>query len=94
MTTETEKPKKSLLARIVSMEGAMAAFGLYELYSGLIYGEELQIFWGVMILAGLCILIAVRRRDWKKHWEEMEALNANRSKSPNTEQTDTTPTEK
>lgn len=94
MTTETEKPKKSLLARIVSMEGAMAAFGLYELYSGLIYGEELQIFWGVMILAGLCILIAVRRRDWKKHWEEMEALNANRSKSPNTKQTDTTPTEK
>ena len=68
-----EQTRRPLLARIISLEGAMAAFGLYSLATGLMDGQELQIFWGVMILAGLCILTAVRRRDWKKHWEEMEA---------------------
>jgi hypothetical protein len=94
MTATSEKPRRSLLARIISIEGAMAAFGLYSLVSGLRSGEVLQIFWGIMILGGLCLLIAVRRRDWKRHWEEMETLSANRSQSPPPEQTDTTPTEK
>jgi len=65
----TEKPKRSLLARIVSLEGAMAAFGLYSLGSGLWQGELIPIFWGVTILVGLVVLVAVRRRDWQKHWE-------------------------
>ena len=82
----TEIPKKSLLARIVSLEGAMAAFGMYSLVSGLFItadSEEsaTQIFWGIMILCGLGLLIAVRRRDWKRHWEEMEAAAAARSRS-------------
>ena len=84
----TEKPRKSLLARIVSLEGAMAAFGLFSLVIGLWEGEVLQIFWGVMILTGLCVLILVRRRDWKKHWEEMEAISAARLKRTHPEHTD------
>ena len=96
MTTE-EKPKRSPLGRIISIEGAMAAFGLYSLLSGLLAADEeasLRIFWGVMILGGLCILIAVRRRDWKKHWAEMEAEMAAREKAASSEQPDTTRTEK
>ena len=81
--------KRPLLARIISLEGAMAAFGLYSLVTGLMEGQELQIFWGVMILAGLCILIAVRRRDWKKHWEEMDAVMSERSRPTPPEQSDT-----
>ena len=88
--TSPEKPKRPLLARIISLEGAMAAFGLYSLVTGLRDGEEIQIFWGAMILIGLCILLAVRRRDWQKHWEEMEAISAARLKRSSPEHTDTT----
>jgi hypothetical protein len=93
MTSTAEKPKRSLLARVISLEGAMAVFGLYSLYSGLVVGETLQIFWGVMILGGLCILIAVRRRDWKKHWAEVEAEAAARVRPAPPEHDDTTRTE-
>lgn len=91
--TSSEKPKRPLLARIISLEGAMAAFGLYSLVDGLRNSEEIQIFWGGMILVGLGVLIAVRRRDWKKHWEEMEAISEARMKRNAPEHTDTTPKE-
>jgi hypothetical protein len=74
--TNHRKPPKPLLARILSLEGAMAAFGLYSLGSGLLQEELMSVFWGVMILVGLGILIAVRRRDWKQHWEAMEQQHA------------------
>lgn len=98
MNTPSEKPKKPLWSRIISLEGAMAAFGLYSLISGLLItadSEEAatQIFWGIMILCGLGLLIAVRRRDWKKHWEEMEAIAAARSRSTPQDNTDTNRTE-
>lgn len=94
MTTNPEKPGKPLLARIISLEGAMAAFGLYSLISGLLNEEALQIFWGIMILGGLCLLIAIRRRDWKKHWEEMDAISAARLQASSRESDDTNQTEK
>ena len=74
--------KRPLLARIISLEGAMAAFGLYSLVTGLLDGQDLQIFWGVIILAGIGILIVVRRRDWQKHWEEMESVWSKQSPTP------------
>jgi hypothetical protein len=77
--TTNERGGRSLLARIFSLEGAMAAFGLYSLGSGLQNDEPLWIFWGVMILVGLGVLMQVRRRDWKKHWEELEAEAAARA---------------
>lgn len=76
----TKQGARPLLARIFSLEGAMAAFGLYSLGTGLYYGETLWIFWGVMILAGLGLLMLVRRRDWQKHWEEMEAEQLRRTR--------------
>lgn len=63
------KSDRPLLARIISLEGAMATFGLYSLGSGLWQGELIPIFWGVIILAGLIVLAVVRRRDWQQHWE-------------------------
>ncbi len=79
MTTSNQS-KRSLPARIISLEGAMGAFGLYSLGTGLYYGEILWTFWGVMILTGLTLLVLVRRRDWKKHWEAMDAEVAARSR--------------
>lgn len=64
--------QRPLLARLISLEGALAAFALFSLGSGLVRSSLLPIFWGVMILAGLVALSVVRRRDWKKHWEELE----------------------
>ena len=86
----TEHSKRPLLARIISLEGAMAAFGIYSLFTGLRDGQELHIFWGAMILVGLCSLIAVRRRDWKKHWEEMEAISEARMKAKGQEHPENT----
>lgn len=54
------------------MEGLFGAFALFSLSTGIWRGELTQIFWGLVILAGLVILIAVRRRDWKQHWSAME----------------------
>jgi hypothetical protein len=65
----TGKPARPLLARIISLEGAMAAFGLYSLGSGLWQGDLIPIFWGVTILVGLVVLAAARRRDWQQHWQ-------------------------
>jgi hypothetical protein len=58
--------------RIFSLEGALAAFGLFSLGSGLWQGELMPAFWGVTVLTGLVILVAVRRRDWQKHWQDVE----------------------
>ena len=69
--TETQQRGRTPLSRIFSLEGAMAAFGLYSLGTGLWYGEVVWIFWGGTILAGLGLLSLVRRRDWQKHWEEL-----------------------
>jgi len=57
--------------RILSLEGVLAAFGLYSLVSGLMRGEATAIFWGIMILCGMVALHFVRRKDWAKHWEEV-----------------------
>jgi hypothetical protein len=73
MTTTNRRTGRPLLARIFSLEGAMAAFGGYSLGAGLWYGEVIWIFWGGSILAGLTLLTLVRRRDWGKHWEELAA---------------------
>jgi len=90
----TEQQKRPLWARIISMEGAMAAFGIFSLVSGIKEGNELYIFWGVMILTGLSLLVLVRRRDWKKHWEEMEAEQARRAKPRPSPHSDTNCEEK
>lgn len=75
MNTST-KPERPLLARILSMEGALAAFGLYSLISGLWQGDLIPVFWGVTILVGLVVLMLVRRRDWKRHWELVAKQNS------------------
>ena len=70
---EPQPPHQPRRWRIFSLEGALAAFGLFSLGSGLWQGELMPAFWGVTVLTGLVILVAVRRRDWQKHWQDVEA---------------------
>jgi hypothetical protein len=34
----------------------------------------MSIFFGVFILCGAVALYFVKKKDWKKHWEEQEAI--------------------
>jgi len=70
--TEPQPQRRPRRWRILSLEGALAAFGLFALGSGLWQGELMPAFWGVTVLTGLVILVAVRRRDWQKHWQDVE----------------------
>lgn len=71
--TTTSDPRRPILARLLSMEGLFGAFGLYSLGTGLWRGEAMPLFWGATILLGLGVLAAVRRRDWQRHWHDLEA---------------------
>lgn len=67
-----EKEKISVLGRLFSLEVFLFFMGMVCLVSGLITGELIQLFWGVMITVGSVVLYFVRKKDWKKHWEEQE----------------------
>jgi hypothetical protein len=69
---ESQPQRRPRRWRIFSLEGALAAFGLFSLGSGLWQGELMPAFWGVTVLTGLVILVAVRRRDWQQHWQDVE----------------------
>lgn len=82
--TETTPGKRPFPFRIFSLEGLFGAFALFSLSAGLWRGEIMPIFWGVTILTGLTILLTVRRRDWKKHWAEMDRLSDSRRETDRT----------
>lgn len=71
---ENEKQQKSLIAKIISMETLIFLVGLFSLGSGFYRNEPMQYFWGGMIISGSIALHFVRKKDWKKHWEEQEAM--------------------
>ena len=56
------------------METLILLAGLFSLGSGYYTGEPMQYFWGGMILTGAVALHFVRKKDWKKHWEEQEEM--------------------
>jgi flagellar biosynthesis component FlhA len=68
-----EKQEISLIGRLFSMEALLILMGLFSLVSGIRSGKAVQIFWGVAILVGAVALYFVKKKDWKKHWEEEEA---------------------
>jgi uncharacterized membrane protein HdeD (DUF308 family) len=71
-----KKPNRTLPDRLLSMEGLLGLLGLFCLVSGLISGEVMPIFWGVLALGGLFVLHLVRKKDWQAHWQEMERERA------------------
>lgn len=65
--------KTSLLATVISMEGFLMSIGIASLAYGIIKDLSMNIFWGAVIIPGVIVLHKVRRKDWAKHWQEMEA---------------------
>lgn len=63
----------SLIGRILSMEALLMLMGIASLYYGITRGATMNIFWGIVIIPGVFLLIKIRKKDWKKHWEDMEA---------------------
>ncbi|HIJ81299.1 MAG TPA: hypothetical protein HPP76_06295 [Desulfuromonadales bacterium] len=70
---EVVKPEKSLIGKIFSMETLILLAGCFLLWYGFTDDTEgMGIFWGVTILIGYVLLKMVRKKDWAKHFAEME----------------------
>ena len=70
---QKEIQKASLIGRILSMEAFLLLMGVASLVYGIANDATMNIFWGLVIIPGVFILHKVRKRDWTKHWQEMEA---------------------
>ena len=68
-----ERQEASLIGRILSMEGFLLVMGIASLVYGIMNDMAMNIFWGVVIIPGVFVLHQVRKRDWTKHWQDMEA---------------------
>ena len=72
MNTDKQRQESSLIGRILSMEAFLLLMGVSSLIYGFVNDAMMNIFWGVVIIPGVFLLMKVRRKDWKKHWEDME----------------------
>jgi hypothetical protein len=70
---QNEIQKASLIGRILSMEAFLLLMGIALLVYGISNEATMIIFWACIIIPGVFILHYVRKTDWTKHWEEMEA---------------------
>ncbi|MDD2541768.1 MAG: hypothetical protein PHH28_12100 [Desulfuromonadaceae bacterium] len=70
---QNELQKASLIGRILSMEFFLLVMGVVSLVYGIINSASINIFWGILIILGVFVLHKVRKKDWAKHWQEMEA---------------------
>ncbi|CAH2030300.1 hypothetical protein [Trichlorobacter ammonificans] len=68
-----ERQETSLIGRILSLEAVLLLMGVVSLVYGLINGAAMNIFWGVVIIPGVFLLHKVRKKDWKAHWQALEA---------------------
>jgi hypothetical protein len=72
MDKDKEKQEISVIGRLLSIETLLFLMGIASLVSGIVTGASIQLFWGGLILTGSVALHFVRKKDWKKHWEEQE----------------------
>lgn len=70
---QKEIQQASLIGRILSMEALLLLMGIATLTYGIANDMTMSIFWGCVIIPGVFILHKVRKKDWAKHWQEMEA---------------------
>ena len=70
---QKESQKASLIGRILSMEAFLLFMGIALMVYGIANDATMVIFWACVIIPGVFVLNYVRRTDWTKHWQEMEA---------------------
>ena len=73
MNEDKQKQEISVIGRFFSMEAILILAGVVFLVNGISRQDWMSLFWGVMIIGGSITLYFVRKKDWKKHWEEQEA---------------------
>jgi hypothetical protein len=78
MDTNKQRQESSLIGRILSIEALLLLMGVASLIYGIVNNAVMNIFWGVVIVPGVFLLLKVRRKDWKKHWEDLEAEQKSR----------------
>ena len=71
--TQNEIQKASLIGRILSIEAFLLLMGIASLAYGIVNDVTMNIFWAIVIIPGVFVLHKVRKKDWTKHWQEMEA---------------------
>lgn len=54
------------------LEAGILAYALFALWHGFTQNNTTSLFWGGLIILGLVVLYFVRRKDWARHWEEVE----------------------
>ena len=69
---QNEIQKASLIGRILSVEAFLMVMGIASLAYGIINDLAMNIFWGCVIIPGVVALHMIRKKDWTKHWQEME----------------------
>ena len=62
-----------MIGRILSIEAFLLLMGIASLAYGIVNDVTMNIFWAIVIIPGVFILHKVRKKDWTKHWQEMEA---------------------
>lgn len=72
MDKDKQRQEVSLIGRILSMEALLLLMGIVCLVYGIVNGDTMSIFFGIIIIPGVFILIKVRKKDWTKHWQDME----------------------
>jgi hypothetical protein len=70
---QKEIQEASLIGRILSMEAFLLLMGVASLVYGFVNDVSMNIFWGCVIIPGVFVLHQVRKKDWAKHWQDMEA---------------------
>ncbi|MBT1072117.1 hypothetical protein [Pelotalea chapellei] len=73
MDKDKQRQEVSIIGRILSMEALLLLMGVASLIYGITEKATINIFWGIVIIPGVFLLIKVRKKDWKKHWEDLEA---------------------
>ncbi|MDR3580562.1 MAG: hypothetical protein P4L44_11425 [Oryzomonas sp.] len=68
-----ERQEISLVGRILSLETMLLMMGVASLIYGIVNGVETSILLGIVIISGVFILMKVRRRDWQKQRQDLEA---------------------
>jgi hypothetical protein len=81
MNNDKQRQEVSLIGRILSIEMLLLVMGVASLIYGIVNGQTMNIFWGIVIVPGVFILIKVRKKDWTKHWQELEAEHKAREAS-------------
>lgn len=73
MDKDKQRQEVSLIGRILSIDMLLLVMGVASLIYGIVNSQTMNIFWGIVIIPGVFILMKVRKKDWAKHWQEMEA---------------------